>query len=110
VAFSCEASNAELGGFWGFGQVDIPTPRGGSTQIFTVPHWFLAVLLAVLPASWAWPRLRAREWSRSHRCTECGYDLRATPGRCPECGAAAGESSDFQQISFARRPAVHYGL
>jgi len=47
----------------------------------------LGVTLA-LPLSAARRRLRERRWMREGRCRACGYDLRATPGGCPECGAA----------------------
>ena len=51
--------------------------------VIGVPHWTLCLLLAAPPVLWVRRRRRRRE---PGLCTSCGYDLRATPGRCPECG------------------------
>lgn len=47
-----------------------------------VPLW---IPIGVLLLAAAWLRLRSRAPSRG-RCL-CGYDLRASPDRCPECGS-----------------------
>jgi hypothetical protein len=62
---------------------------GGRTLYAAIaPGWSLAIATAVLPAI---RFTRARRRARRHRrslglCPTCGYDLRATPDRCPECG------------------------
>jgi len=51
------------------------------------PIWLPATLTAILPALWIFnPRRRQTRRIRKGLCPSCGYDLRATPDRCPECG------------------------
>jgi hypothetical protein len=51
------------------------------------PFWFLTVATAILPAAAIIVQWRGARRGINGRCTCCGYDLRATPERCPECGA-----------------------
>jgi hypothetical protein len=75
----------------GAGRVEMPA-LGGRYDGWSAgaPLWGIVV------ASGAWPltslALVVRRWRRRRRparsglCPACGYDWRATPGRCPECG------------------------
>ena len=53
-----------------------------------IPCWFVLLLSAIAPTMWLRRHRRRRARARSGQCPVCGYDLRATPDRCPECGHA----------------------
>ncbi len=65
-----------LGFFW----------RWGIDRVLIVPLWAAMLVSSVLPTAWLY---HCRRYKRGHGglCPACGYDLRATPDRCPECGA-----------------------
>ena len=79
---------------WGDG----PRTEEYAAAVVIVPYAALALPAAVLPvgrgfgAAWR----RAARWRRLRRgrCGGCGYDLRGSGGRCPECGEAGRRTND----------------
>jgi hypothetical protein len=67
--------------YWDIGDHD------GYSRGVLVPGWMPPIAFVVLPAAWVflWRRRVARR-NRNGLCTRCGYDLRASNDRCPECG------------------------
>jgi len=66
----------------------VPWLEGTPYLAIIVPYWAIALVIGVYPID----RFRRvlRGAIRRHRgcCVACGYDLRGTPARCPECGDA----------------------
>jgi len=74
-----------------------PVEKGAITygtdfKAYFCPLWSCALLFLLLPLL-ELPRM-TRNFRRRRRglCLICGYDLRASPSKCPECGAAVSKT------------------
>jgi hypothetical protein len=56
------------------------------------PYWFIGAISAILPVIWMVRTIRKPH--SAGVCPKCGYDLRATPDRCPECGTETGGKAE----------------
>lgn len=85
------------------GAVDSPNTRSRLNQVvLQVPYWAIT-MLAALVAAWrirdtvvAWRR------KRDGLCAACGYDLRASSERCPECGSMIAVDHTDQSKTASR--------
>jgi hypothetical protein len=74
-------------GGWRFQGREWGQPASRSEQVsLSVPWWSVVCFIALLPAVRHAVRRRRHKNRGARTCASCGYDLRATPGRCPECG------------------------
>ena len=57
-----------------------------SYKNLAIPLWFVGADLIIWPVVFLTRQMRRRRRVRLGHCLQCGYDLRASSSRCPECG------------------------
>jgi hypothetical protein len=75
--------DAYLGIYW---KKETDSSRLPVWEALLIPIAYLVAFFSALPVVWVFKTLKQRRAILQGHCPTCGYDLRATPDRCPECG------------------------
>jgi hypothetical protein len=97
AGFGFELSTAARGGRRFAWQSDRRHFGSERSFLMHLPYWFLILLFAIAMSPLlkrAYSRRRTAWLAAANRCVQCGYDLRATPDRCPECGTVPAVQRD----------------
>jgi hypothetical protein len=75
----------------------LPDSGGGAVMlpyvVLIVPYWSVVGVAGLLLIAALWRVRRVRKLEHAGCCTACGYDLRFSRDRCPECGSMVESTS-----------------